>query len=105
MMVERRAAAQASAKHERRRAGMSAANVGAIYNNIIIYLLNYIRSMDLIQYRGSAIYYLLFLGWDIKLRSLVKYLIGTALSLSLLNAPYDHARLLFVFFLSVKFKV
>ena len=29
MMVERCAAAQASAKHERRRAGMSAANVGA----------------------------------------------------------------------------
>ena len=29
MMVERRAAAQAIAKRERRRAGMSAANVGA----------------------------------------------------------------------------
>ena len=29
MMVEQRAAAQASAKRERRRAGMSAANVGA----------------------------------------------------------------------------
>ena len=29
MMVERRAAAQASAKRERQRAGMSAANVGA----------------------------------------------------------------------------
>ena len=29
MMVERREAAQASAKRERRRAGMSAANVGA----------------------------------------------------------------------------